>query len=251
MTCQGLDGCVDDDLDVVLPPDGEVLLEQGYRVEIGGCVEGVVEHLDAADAVHSVGPQGVAGVGPAQQVPPAVAHDDGPRVDLHQPLRPGLGAVAEPHLPVVRTCLDEGGGGAGVGPDGGAVRGRCSRLADGLGLSGHRRRKHPHDLAERAADRVGGVARVVVAVEHGHHQAEGLGGAEHQGREPEPAARAVAAVAPTDRLDRDAGLAQDGDVPPGRPFRDPERVGEPVRGDARAALDQLEGQQRPRRRARL
>jgi len=91
----------------------------------------------------------------------------------------------------------------------------------------------------------------VVAVEHGHDQAEGLGGAEHQGRKPQAAAEAVAAVGPTDGLDRDAGLAEDADVPPGGPLRDAELVGEPVRGDARAGLHQLEGQQRPCRGAHV
>ena len=74
-------------------------------------------------------------------------------------------------------------------------------------------------------------------------------GAEHQRREPQAAADAVAAVGPAHGLDRDAGLAQDADVAPGGPLRDAELVGEPVRGDSRAALDQLERQQGPRRRA--
>ena len=139
----------------------------------------------------------------------------------------------------------------GIGPGGSAVRGGRRGPADRLGLGGHRLRQRPHELAEGAADRVGGVARVVVAVEHGHDQAEGLRGAEHQGREPEAAAEPVAAVRPADGLDRDAGLAEDADVAPGGPLRDAELVGEPVRGDARAALHQLEGQQRPRRRARI
>ena len=91
----------------------------------------------------------------------------------------------------------------------------------------------------------------MVAVEHGHDQAEGLGGAEHQRRQPQATADAVAAVGPTDGLDRDAGLAEDADVAPGGPLRDAELVGEPVGGDAGAALDQFEGQQRPCRGARV
>ena len=109
----------------------------------------------------------------------------------------------------------------------------------------------PHELAERAADRVGGIAHVMVAVEHGHDQSEGLGGAEHQRRQPETATHAVAAVRSAGRLDRDAGLAKDADVAPGRPLRDAELVGESVRANTGTALDQFKGQQRPRRRARI
>ena len=138
----------------------------------------------------------------------------------------------------------------GSGRAAAAVGGGRRAPAYRLGLGRHRLRQRPHDLAERAADRVGGIAGVVVTVEHGHHQAERLGGAEHQRREPQAAADAVAAVRPAHGLDRDAGLAQDGDVPPGGALRDAELVGEPVRGDARAALEQLEGQQGPCRGAR-
>ena len=205
---------------------------------------------DGADPVDPVGPAGVRAMRPAQQVPPAVPDDDRPRVDLGDPLGPGLGAVVEPDPAAVRAGLHQGGRGRGVRPGGGAVGGRRGGPADRLGLRGHRLRQRPDDLAERAADRVGRVAGVVVAVEHGHDQAERLGGAEHQRRQPQAAADPVAAVRPADRLDRDAGLAQDGDVAAGGPLRDAELVGEPVRGDARAALHQLEGQQRPRRRAR-
>jgi hypothetical protein len=51
------------------------------------------------------------------------------------------------------------------------------------------------------------------------------------------------AIPPTDGLDRDAGLAEDPDVPPRGPLRDAELVGKPLRGDARAVLDQFKGQQ--------
>ena len=140
---------------------------------------------------------------------------------------------------------------AGIGPGGGAVRRRRRGPADRLSLGGHRLRECPHDLAQRAADQAGRIARVVMAVEHGHDQAESLGGGEHQRRQPQAAADPVAAVGPADRLDRDAGLAQDADVPAGGPLGDAELAGEPVGGDARAALDQLEGQQRPCRGARV
>ena len=214
-----------------------------------GGVERVVEHVDRADPVDPVGPQGVRGVRVAQQVPAAVPDDQRPRVDLGDPLRPGLGPVADPHPSPVGAGLDQdarrpGSGRAAARSGAGAVL-----PADRLGLGRDRLRQRPDDLAERAADRVGGIARVVVAVEHGHHQAEGLGGAEHQRRQAQAAADPVAAVRSAHRLDRDAGLAQDADVPPGGPLRDAELVGEPVRGDPGAALDQLEGQQGPRRRA--
>ncbi len=130
---------------------------------------------------------------------------------------------------------------AGVGPGSGTVGSGRRGPPDGLGLGGHRLRECPHDLAERAADGVGGIARVVVAVEHGHDQAERLGGGEHQRRKPETAAEAIAAVRPAHGLDRDARLAQDADVPPGGAVGDSELVGQPVRGDAGAALEQFEG----------
>jgi len=145
-------------LDVVLPADGEVLLEQGDRVEVGGWGEGVVEHLDPADPVYPVGPPGVRGVEVAQQVPAAVAYDDRPRVDLGDPLRAGLGAIAEPHPSLVGAGLYQGTRRPGVGAGGGAVGGGRRAPAYRLGLGAHRLRQRPHDLAERAADRVGGIA---------------------------------------------------------------------------------------------
>jgi hypothetical protein len=150
---------------------------------------------------------------------------------------------------VVRAGLHQGGRDPRVGPGGGAIgRGRGG-LTDSLRLGGHRLRECPDDLAERGADIARRIAGVVMAVKHRHDQPEGLVGTEHQRREPQAAADAVAAVGPTDRLDRDAGLAQNRDVPPGGPLGDPELVGEPVRGDSRAALDEFERQQRSRRRA--
>src|ERR1022692_4765847 len=98
----------DDGIDVVLPSDGEMLLERGDRVEVGGRAERVVEYFHSADPVDPVGPAGVRGAGPAQQVPPAMANDHGPRVDLDEPLRPGLGAVVDPRTPAVGAGLHEG-----------------------------------------------------------------------------------------------------------------------------------------------
>jgi hypothetical protein len=152
---------------------------------------------------------------------------------------------------VGRAGLHEGGRRRGVGSGGGAVGGGRRCPPDRLGLRGHRFGEGAHDLAERAADRVGGIARIVVAVEHSHHQAKGLGRGEDQRRQSQTTADAVAAVGPTGGLDRDAGVAKDADVAPGGPLGDAELVGEPVRGDARAALDQFEGQECPCRGARV
>ena len=147
-----------------------------------------------------------------------MADDDRPRVGLDNPLRSGLGPVAEPYPPAVRAALHQGGRGRGIGPGGGAIRGGCRGPANRLGLGGYRFGEGPHDLAQRAADQAGGIARVVMAVEHGHYQAESLGGGEHQGCKPQAAADSVAALAPAGRFDRDAGLAEDAGVPAGGPL---------------------------------
>jgi len=174
-----------------------------------------------------------------------VTDDDRPRVDVHDPLGTGLGPVNDPHRAVIRAGLHERGRRGRVGSGGGAVGGGCRGPADGIDLRRDRLRECPDDLAQRAADRVGGIADVVVAVEHSHDQSEGLGRGEHQRREPDAAAEAKAAVGTTDGFDRDAGFTKDPDVPPSRPFRDTELAGEPVCGDAGAVLDQFQGQQRP------
>ena len=86
-----------------------------------GGVKRVVEHVDRADPVDPVGPPGVGGVRVAQQVPPAVADDDRPRVDLGDPLRAGLGAVADPHPAPVGAGLHQDARRPGVGAGGGPV----------------------------------------------------------------------------------------------------------------------------------
>src|SRR5262245_15008715 len=92
-----VEGRIDDDLYVVLPSHGEVLLQHRDRVEIGGWGEDSGEDLDGGDPVDAVRAPGTGGVRPTQQVPPTVADHDCPRIDLGHPLRPGLGAVAQPH----------------------------------------------------------------------------------------------------------------------------------------------------------
>ena len=111
-----------------------------------------------------------------------MAHDDRPRVHLSDPLRPGFGTIGEPNPAMARAGLHESGRGRWVGPGRGAIGDGCRRPTDGLGLGGHWLRKCPHDLAERTADRIGRIARVVVAVENCHDQAEGFRRAEHQRR---------------------------------------------------------------------
>ena len=88
--------------------------------------------------------------------------------------------------------------------------------ADRLGLRGDGLGERPDDLAERAARGIGGVRGLVVAVEHRHDQGQRLGRLEHQRRQPQPAADAVAAVGAAFGLQRYAGLAQDRDVAAGR-----------------------------------
>jgi hypothetical protein len=67
-----------------------MLLEHGDRVEVGGWAEGVVENFDGGDPIDAVRSPGVRAVGPAHHIPPAVADDDRPGVDLHDPLGAGL-----------------------------------------------------------------------------------------------------------------------------------------------------------------
>jgi hypothetical protein len=56
---------------------------------------------------------------------------------------------------------------------------------------------------KRGADGIVSVRGGMVAVEHSHDQAERLGGAEEQRRQPDASADPVAAVAPASRLDGD------------------------------------------------
>ena len=56
----GVEGRVDDELDVVLPSDREMLLEHRDRVEVGGWAEGGVQHFHLSNPVDPVRPQGAA-----------------------------------------------------------------------------------------------------------------------------------------------------------------------------------------------
>jgi hypothetical protein len=99
-------------------------------------------------------------------------------------------------------------------------------------------------LADGAGDRIVAM-RPAMRLEHGHDQAQRLARGEHQRREPQPAPDAIAAVRAADRLDRHAGLPKDRHVAPRGALGDAEPVTEPLGGDARAPLEQLEGEQRP------
>jgi hypothetical protein len=157
-----------------------VLLEQADRVKVGGWRERLVKNIDPANTVDPVGPAGVSGVGVAQQIPATMTHHQCPRVDLDVPFRPGLGSIVEPYSSPVGASLHERARRTGVGAGCAEVRRGRRAAAHCLGLGCHGLRQCPDDLPERVADRVGGIAGVVVAVEHGHHQAECLGGGEHQ-----------------------------------------------------------------------
>ncbi len=228
-----------------LPPHGEVLLEVPHRVQPGRRLEPLVEHRRRGDPVEPVRAAGVEVLPTAQQVPAAVPDHHRPRLDVGLPLPARLGAVAEPQQPALAAGPDQGRGGGGVGPRGAAVGRGCRRTPHRLGLRGDRFGQRPDDLAERAADRVVEVVGVAVRVQRGHHQAERLVGAEHQRRQPQPAADPVAAVGAAHGLDRDVGLAQDRDVAAGRPLGDPEGGAELGGGDAGPGLQHLERAQRP------
>jgi hypothetical protein len=85
---------VDDDLHPVLPAFGQMLLESPDGVEAGRRGEGVREDVGGDDPVDAEDSSGVLRVRPAQQEPPAVAHDDGPRVDLHDAFVSGLASLS-------------------------------------------------------------------------------------------------------------------------------------------------------------
>src|SRR5215472_2065483 len=156
--------------------------------------------------------------------------DDRPRVGLRAPLRSGLGAVVQPERAVLRAGLDQRRSRLWVRPGGTAVGGWRRRAADRLSLGGDRLGKGPHYLAERAADRVGWVAGIVMAIEHSHDQAKSLGSGEHQRSQPQAAADVITPVGTAHRLDRYVDLAEYADIAPGGPVGDTELVGDPVRG---------------------
>ena len=230
-------------------PTARCVLQHRYRVEVGGRGE----RVGAAARPRAPGRPGTrAGRRRSASGRAGTSGRAGPRPPTGRPrsttpTRPRIGRPAAPagrrSMACTRSLVVPGSGRAAARSGAGAVA-----ATDRLGLGRHRLGQRPHDLAQRAADRVGGVGGVVVPVEHGHHQAERLGRGEHQRRQAQTTADPVAAVRPAHGLDRDARLAQDADVAAGSPLRDAELVGEPLGGDAGAALEQLESQQRAGRR---
>ena len=67
-TRRGIDGRVNDDLDVVLPPDGKVFLEHGDWIEVAGWTERVVEHLDGAVVSRMASARAATGSGNARTI---------------------------------------------------------------------------------------------------------------------------------------------------------------------------------------
>ena len=186
--------------------------------------------------------------------------DDGPRVDLHRPVRavarPGAAPVGQPHPPPRRAGVEQHGHHlqadqrrrGGVIPLTRAARGA---VADGAHLRRYPRRQHPEDLGQRPAHQVGRVGRPLVALENGHDQARRLGRSERQRWQPQAVPDLIPAVGAADRLDRQLGLAQDRHVAAGGPLGDPEALAQAGGGDAGDVLDRLEGEQRAGGRAHV
>ena len=113
--------------------------------------------------------------------------------------------------------------------------------AHGSGLPADVLWQRPDDLAQGGTDRIVGIRGCVAAIEHGHDEAERLGGTEYQRRQPDATADPVAAVGPAGRLHGDAGLAQNRDVAACGPFGHVQLHRELAGGDAGLGLQQLKG----------
>ena len=138
-----------------------------------------------------------------------------------------------------------------VGAFGPTIEGRGDVFPQRRCLPADAIREGTDDLGEGHADEIvaGGGGRV--AVEHGHDQAQRFGLGEHDGRQLRASPEAIAAVAAAYRLDRHAGLAKDGDVPPRRPRGDAERASDLLGRRLTTELQDLERAQRPRGRAEV
>jgi len=221
-----------------------MLLQQVYVVQVIGCPEMLAAFGDGLNPVDAVGADRTGAMRVAQQIPAAIPHDDGPRVDDLLPLPARLAAVADTHPALGRDSGNQGARHLRAGPYGPAVGRSGGMLAHDGGLPADVLGQRPHDLAQGGTDRIVGIRGSMAAIEHGHDQAQRFGGTEHQRRQPEAPADSVAAVAPPDRLHGDAGLAQDRDVAACGPFGNIQLHPELGGGDAGLGLQQLESPQR-------
>src|SRR3984957_1788004 len=239
-------GNIEHDPGLELPAGPQVLLQQVRVVEVGRGAELLAARGDGLNPVNAVGAGGAGAVRVAQQVPAAVPHDDGPRVNVLGPSPARLASVADAHLTLGRDGGNQSARRLHARPRRPAVGHGAGMPAHGSGLMADVLRQGPDDLAERGADRIVGIRGGVAAVEHGHDQAEGLGGAEQQRRAPGGAAEPVAAEGSGGRLHGDLGLAQDRDVAARGAFGHAQLGRHLGGGDAGLRLQQLEGPERPR-----
>jgi len=229
-------GSVEHDPGLEPPAGRQVPLQQFHVVQVVGCAELVVARDDRSDPVNAVGADRAGAMRVAEQVPASVPHDDRPRVNVFLPLAARLAAVADAHPALGRDGGYESARGRDAGAHGPAV-GRGGRdPAHGRGLLADVLRQRPDELAQGGADRVVGVRGRVAAVKHGHDQAERLGGAEHQRRQPDAPPDPVTAIGSAGRLHRDFGFTQDLDVAARGPFGHAKLGGELAAGDAGLGL---------------
>ena len=219
-------------------------LEQVRVVQVGRSPERRPAFGDRLDPVDAVRADRASPMRVAQQVPAAIADDHRARVDLFRPLAAGLAAVVDAD-PVL------GGDRVNQGARDPAARADRARVGRGAGVPPHDRglpanvlRQHPDDLAQGRANWIVGVRGGMAAVQHGHDQAKRLGGGEQKRRQPQAAAQPVATVGSPVRFHRDARLAQDGHVAPGRSLGHVQLLRQPGPGDAGLSLQQLEDPQR-------
>ena len=99
----------------------------------------------------------------------------------------------------------------------------------------------PDDLAQCSADEVVGAGRL--AIQRRHDQVKCLGLREDDRRQPRSAPEPVTTVRATGRLDGDARLPEDSDVPARGSLRDTQPRGEFVGRRSWAGLEDLEGTQ--------
>ena len=231
----------DDDLDGVLPAHREVVLEHRHRVQVGRPLERLVQRLHLAHPVDRYAR--TARCGP-------VRHSR-----YHRPCRTTTahGSTSSDHsvpasdryrirtrgrceLACTRAMVVAGSGRAAPG------RAPARSCGGWPGPARPRPGKGPDDLAESRADRRRLVAGVVVTVEHGHHQTECLGGAEHHrwrgGRRCPSRYPPYGPESTTPGLPPRAGPRRSGVR---RAAEHPEAAGQAPGGDAGLVLQQLAG----------